>query len=92
VSLTTGQFTLIYSHAAQDDDYGIAGDDQHIYWTERASGNIMGATLRGDSVFTITTNQTRPYGIATDGAHLVWTEERAGTVKLYNLTPRQAGT
>lgn len=91
VSLTTGQITLVYGHAAQDDDFQIASDDQNVYWTERASGNIMEATLNGNSVFTLASNQTGPYGIASDGTHLVWTEEGAGTVKLYNLTPQAGG-
>jgi len=51
----------------------------------------MEATLNGDSVLTLATNQTGPYGIATDGTHLVWTEEGAGTVKLYNLMPQASG-
>ena len=87
ISLTTGQFTSIYNHNAQNDEYTITADDQNIYWTERVSGNIMGATFSGDSVFTVASNQTDPYGIATDGAHLVWTEAGAGTVKLLNLQP-----
>jgi DNA-binding beta-propeller fold protein YncE len=91
VSLTTGQITSVYGHAAQEDDFQIAADDQNIYWTERASGNIMEATLNGGSVFTLASNQTGPYGIASDGAHLVWTEEGAGTVKLYNLPPQAGG-
>jgi len=85
VSLTTGNVTQVYAHFAQDDDFSITADDQHVYWTQRVSGNIMEATLYGDSVMTIAANQTGPYGIATDGTHLVWTEEKAGTVKLYNL-------
>jgi hypothetical protein len=88
VSLTTGNVTQVYGHFVQDDDFTITADDQHVYWTERRSGNIMEATVNGNSVVTLASNQTGPYGIATDGTHLVWTEEKAGTVKLYDLMPQ----
>jgi len=91
VSLSTRNVTEIYSHFAQDDDFSITADDQHIYWTERTSGKIMEATLNGGSVSTLAADQTGPYGIATDGTHLVWTEEGAGTVELYSLSTQASG-
>jgi hypothetical protein len=60
--------------SGQRGPFGIAVDDQNVYWVERApDGAVHSVPLGGGSPVTIASNQDAPWGIAVHGDTVYWT-------------------
>jgi len=87
VSVDGGPPTTLAAQAAGT-LYGIAVDDQYVYWTDDMQNLVMKIPLSGGTPTTLaaTGADSGPTGIAVDDASVYWTEAYSG--KVLKLTPK----
>lgn len=78
----SGVHTLV---TGENESFGIAVDDNHIYWTNVGSDKIKRANLDGTGAIDLVYGQNHPYGVAVDASHLYWTNLQGQTIMRTDL-------
>jgi len=74
------------NHFATDNPiYGVALDENHLYWTERGANRIARTDLDGGFDESLITGADGPTGVAVDGNFIYWGNLNSGTIGRANL-------
>ena len=70
--------------------FGVAVDDNAVYWTGPDAGVVMKAKLSGGVPETLATAQDEPWTIAVDASSVYWTNRGSGSTKgaVMKFTPK----